>query len=316
MGMFSWKCKGCGHELIERELVRLNGQVQEYDGYGGSAANNGDYDPSAWHNRCYKKASRPHQLDESTSGHAPNQGFGPAKLEFLSGYDETLPIDEFVVVVNAGVYEEGESLQFDFYYTNNGKLEDQREYRQRYEKAGEQINAQVEFDYDAWKNMSHAEKEISAKAHQAKIEEILGSAMPERNAKKFSSLQEAIDAIDVLLPSLPAQLGGEYDLTIFGKQGKIEGSVYERSVHRAYDRSGEKWVKLDELEVEEQYRFGSEKAGLADEQLDLAIARFNEAHQEFLNAYEALSRASQPFANKDRLPKAFVEYGASNEQTV
>jgi len=315
MGMFSWKCKGCGHELIERELVRLNGQVQEYDGYGGSAANSGDYDPSAWHNRCYKKASRPHQLEESASSHAPNQGFGPSKLEFLSGYDENVPVGEFTVMVYASHHTEQESRQFDFYYTNNGKLEDQREYQEQYDKAGED----AEFDYDAWLKLSDADREIAHKEHQDKlrlsVEVLLGSAMPRINAKTFASLQEAIDAVDAVLPELPAELGGEYDLTIYGKQGKIEGAVYQRSVSRKYDRTGENWVKLDVLEVEESYRLGSDKAGLADEQLDLAIERFNEAQQALNDASEALGRAAQPFVNTDdkeklheladRLPKAW-----------
>jgi hypothetical protein len=311
MGMFSWKCKGCGHELIERELVRLNGQVQEYDGYGGSAANSGDYDPSAWHNRCYKKASRPHQLEESASSHAPNQGFGPSKLEFLSGYDENVPVGEFTVMVYASHHTEQESRQFDFYYTNNGKLEDQREYYQRYEAASEGY----EFDYDAWKKMSDAEKEAQHQQRKIELETALGSAMPQTNAKAFSSLQDAIDAVDAVLLELPAELNGEYDLTIYGKQGKIQGAVYERSVSRKYDRTGEKWVKLDVLEVEESYRLGLDKAGLAEEQLDLAIARFNEAHQALNDASEALDRAAQPFVNTDdtdklheladRLPKAW-----------
>lgn len=322
MGMFSWKCKGCGHELIERESVRLNGQVQEYDGYGGSAANNlllnayfhrlGDYDPSAWHNRCYKKASRPHQLEESASSHAPNQGFGPSKLEFLSGYDETVSVDEFTVVVN-GYYssDNGDSRQFDYHLTNNGKLEDQREYYQRYEAAAEVH----EFDYDAWKEMSDAEKEAQHQQRKVELETALGSAMPQTNAKAFASLQEAIDAVDAVLPELPAELNGEYDLTIYGKQGNIEGAVYQRSVSRKYDRTGEKWVKLDVLEVEESYRLGLDKAGLVEEQLDLVIARFNEAQQALNDASEALGRAVQPFVNTDdtdklheladRLPKAW-----------
>lgn len=292
--MFSWECKGCGYELIQPELVRLNGQIQEYDGYGGSATNDSNYDPSAWHDRCYMRASLPHRLDESPSSHAPNQGFGPAKLEFLSGYNETIPIDEFIVAVDAVIYEEG--LRFEFYYTNNGILEDQREYRQRYEEASNQI----QFDHDMWNSMPQVEKTTYAEAYQAKLEEVLGSAMPERNIKKFSSLQEAIDAVDVLLPNLPAKLGGEYDLIIYGKQGKIQGAVYERYVHRACDND-------DELEIEEPYRFGLEKPNLADEQLNSAIIRFNEAHQEFLAAYELLKHASEHF-DKDRLPQAFIEY--------
>jgi len=50
MGMFSWCCKGCGYELIHGETVRLNGQKQVYDGYGGLADIDFD-DVSAWHDK-------------------------------------------------------------------------------------------------------------------------------------------------------------------------------------------------------------------------------------------------------------------------
>lgn len=305
MGMFSWNCKGCGHELIQGEVVRLNGQTQEYDGYGGSAAANNNYDPSAWHNRCFKKASRTHQLDESKSKPARNQGFGPAKLEFKAGYDEAIPASEFTVIVYAVHHTDDNSRQFDFYYTNNGRLEDQREYQQRYDTVGEG----VEFDYEAWSKMSEDERGVAYKEHQAKIEAAMGSAMPRTNAKTFASLQEAIDAVDAILPALPVELGGEYDLTISASQvvgfngRKIEGAVYQRSVNRKYDRTGENWVKLDELEVQESYRLGTDKDGLAEEQLEMAIALFNEAHQALKEASEALGRAAQPFVLTDDVEK-------------
>ncbi|GAF71589.1 unnamed protein product, partial [marine sediment metagenome] len=59
MGAYSWKCKGCSQDLVEDELVRLNGCVGEYDGYG--RAGGFDYagdscgmsEPVAWHQYCY-----------------------------------------------------------------------------------------------------------------------------------------------------------------------------------------------------------------------------------------------------------------------
>jgi hypothetical protein len=53
------------------------------------------------------------------------------------------------------------------------------------------------------------------------------------------------------------------------------------------------------LETNESYRLGLDKAGLAEEQLDLAITRFNEAQQALKDASEALGRAAQPFILTD-----------------
>ena len=79
MGMFSWCCKGCGHEIHEGELVRMNGCVGIYDGYG--RAGGFDYqgasgEPSCWHECCYKNATTEQKLDDSSSKYASNQGFG------------------------------------------------------------------------------------------------------------------------------------------------------------------------------------------------------------------------------------------------
>lgn len=82
MGMFSWVCKGCGYELCESEHVLLDGVPQEYDGYGGSAAAQSNYEPVAWHLSCYNVASIDEKKCTKPSDRAPNQGFGPPKLEF------------------------------------------------------------------------------------------------------------------------------------------------------------------------------------------------------------------------------------------
>jgi len=88
MGMFSYLCKGCGQELIEGEMVRLNGCKGEYDGYGGAGGFEDDTgNVAAWHARCYKAAPLAQREDETPSKSAPNQGFGPAHLEFLPGYE-------------------------------------------------------------------------------------------------------------------------------------------------------------------------------------------------------------------------------------
>jgi hypothetical protein len=83
MGSFSWCCKGCGHELCSDELVRLDGDEELYNGYGGS----GGYRAiPAWHQRCFEIASDVKKADKTPSKNAPNQGCGPAKLEFVRGY--------------------------------------------------------------------------------------------------------------------------------------------------------------------------------------------------------------------------------------
>jgi hypothetical protein len=79
MGMFSFVCKGCGRELKQNEIVRLNGCVGEFDGYGraGDFEYSGSYDePRAWHEKCFQEATPEQKLDMTPSKHARNQGFG------------------------------------------------------------------------------------------------------------------------------------------------------------------------------------------------------------------------------------------------
>lgn len=105
MGMFSWKCKGCGGELCCPELVRINGNVGVYDGYG--TAGKFDYamwapttgerlpDPVAWHERCHREAEPAARNDMTASAHAPNQGFGEAQDRFMPHPDTPHPHAEF-----------------------------------------------------------------------------------------------------------------------------------------------------------------------------------------------------------------------------
>lgn len=90
MGMFSFICKGCNHEIKQGEYVRLNGCIGTYDGYGragGYQYSDSNKEPSAWHNRCYNKAPDQQKLNEEPSKHAPNQGFGIACLENQENYE-------------------------------------------------------------------------------------------------------------------------------------------------------------------------------------------------------------------------------------
>ena len=247
MGMFSWCCKGCGHEISQGEYVRLNGCKGEYDGYGG---NSGGFDYqscndaiiSAWHDLCYRSASSDEKLDENPSKHAKNQGFGPAKLKYMKGYNENNPTTYTVVLYGDINGNDGQ-----FFYTNLEKLQDQNSYAKLYEIEEEKLD----FNFDEWMLLSDEDKEKASIDRKNKIEAIIGYPMPIRNEKVFNSVDEAISAVDsVLSRDLPVECNGCYSLYVFGHQGDIEGCVYERSVHERWDRSGgyKNWKKLDGLE--------------------------------------------------------------------
>ena len=311
MGMFSWKCKGCGHELIQGEDVRLNGSRQIYDGYGGTAADSENYEPSAWHNRCYKRASKDERLDESPSASAPDQGFGQMKLEFVEGYDETKPI-KYSVVVFTGYYVDGKSGKFEFFYTNDNKLEDDIEYRERYDAACELHPMPEMEDWNAWRLLSEERKKKAYEDHALAIETALGGPSPRRNEKDFQSIEEAIAAIDALLPGcLPEIVDGTYDLVVFGKQDEIEGAVYERTANHRYDRSTRDWVKLEGLEVKEVFRIGNPAESNVKDKLALAVNRFLEIEKEYEDASAALGRAVEPVMNSTNDVEKLIELADS-----
>lgn len=110
MGMFSWKCKGCGEELIAGEQVIIEGHRGTYDGYGRCGDNyklplgipdedvKFDYhkfldskpngwdkmpNPVAWHAKCHDKATEKQKKNKRPSRRAPNQGFGRPNPAFM-----------------------------------------------------------------------------------------------------------------------------------------------------------------------------------------------------------------------------------------
>ena len=98
MGMFSWKCKGCGDELCCPELVRIDGHLGAYDGYGRAGGykyqgwlDDGSNEPAAWHSVCFDKAPEIEQQDQTPSNYAPNQGFGEAQDRFMPPQDTPHP---------------------------------------------------------------------------------------------------------------------------------------------------------------------------------------------------------------------------------
>jgi hypothetical protein len=90
MGMFSWKCKGCGEEICEPEIALVvtdRGTTWgNYDGYGRVGmydyGNEFGNDPVIWHKYCYEHAPVEDQLNTCPSDYAPNQGFGKPNPKF------------------------------------------------------------------------------------------------------------------------------------------------------------------------------------------------------------------------------------------
>lgn len=223
MGMFSWCCKGCGHELKEDEYVRMNGCKGVYDGYGrntgGFDYHEADSEPACWHELCYQQATPELKLDETASRHARNQGFGHAALEFLRGYDPK------------AVYKY--SIYIEIYYDNPDSFEQHRCYivkqgnsyvlqnQDCYEKLYSDANANAEEWYLSLpKDISHEELERQSLAQQVMIEEKIGMQSPVRNSHVFESFDEALLVAHQLLPN------GNCYLCIFGESAGIEGAVY------------------------------------------------------------------------------------------
>lgn len=83
MGMFSFKCKVCNQSVrMGEEVVRIT--TGGYDGYGGNAA---EYGGGAYfHAKCFKEKIGEDLFETLTgeSSFAADQGFGPARKEFVS----------------------------------------------------------------------------------------------------------------------------------------------------------------------------------------------------------------------------------------
>lgn len=276
MGMFSYNCKGCGHELVTHEDVRLNGMRQLYDGYGGSASNAECYDPVAWHQRCYEHATDKQKLDETPSKHARNQGFGPSKLEFRRDYNPAAETKYYPVVTGYFSNEDMTNNQrYTFYLTNSGKLED-------FEAHNKKWQSMLDTKYQAIEKAvagGMPEEEYDAFSEQLDkgIEAEIGKS-PDQDIKMFDSMEAAIVAADALLGELPSCLGGVYELTVYGRQSVpnldgafkppvkiLDGAVYERNVRQRWDRTGgySNWKKLEGLETEVVYQIGVKAAGHA-----------------------------------------------------
>lgn len=213
MGMFSWVCKGCGEELISREIVRLDGCVGEYDGYGSAGSFDHCGDPVAWHQRCWLKASDAQKLDTAPSASARNQGFGMAHLEHLPGFDPKAKTEFSVKIeplTGKGVDPEKEHYPV-LYITCNGG-EDQSAWERGYKEAEakliERLKETGSSQNVAWDN----------------FEADWQSRNPHRRALVFPSIEQAQAAADLIVKEDGYE---EYVVHVIGSQkGCGEGEVY------------------------------------------------------------------------------------------
>lgn len=263
MGMFSWCCKGCGHELCTGEWVRIGMHKEEYDGYGGSAG--GEYEPVAWHQACYETATTEQKLDETPSKSAPNQGFGPAKLAFKKGYDLRAETTYTAVVYGSHYDRETEkSTQYQFLLTDKG-LEDELAYDAGREAFAEQYFKDNPEPKD-WYEQPYEQREAHYEKTHAIIVAQYGSS-PESRQIVFSTIEECVQAASGAVGRfLPDGLEGEYTLTIFGTQGKLVGAVYEATARRPWEKPPreyhklgipfEEWKRCPEVVTKVSYKIG------------------------------------------------------------
>lgn len=197
--MFSWCCKGCGHELHMNELVRMDGCVGEYDGYG--RAGNFDYDsgdPVCWHEYCYQNASDQRKLDTTPSKYAENQGFGYNILKYMRSEDCELPITMRVRIDVS--WFDGENVQ----KQNHIIIKDQGEYQLFDKKLLRDCYRQDQVDEElVIKLEKQADKETT-----------------------FNDLDTALKVAESLMKNLPNPERG-YNLAVLGTQDGEHGMIYE-----------------------------------------------------------------------------------------
>lgn len=228
MGMFSWACKGCGHDLKSGELVRMNGCKGTYDGYGGNSGgfdhDNCEGEPVCWHERCWGRANTAQRDDDTPSKNASNQGFGHPALEFLKGYREDAEtIYKVVIHTRTGTYPD--LKHHEFHPVQEGEkfvLLDHNTYRDAWDNYddGTDLDNMTDEEMDAWRKSLHARFEAKT-----------GLKNPKLHSVTFKSLYEAKKAADHLVRDIQ-----EYHLVILGTQGELEGQCYERERRMKMDR--------------------------------------------------------------------------------
>jgi len=245
MGLFSWACKGCGHDLKSGELVRMNGCKGTYDGYGG---NSGGFDhencagePVCWHERCYGRANTAERDDDTPSKNASDQGFGWEALEFLKGYKEQAETTyKIQISTRTGTYPD--EVRHEFHPVKEGDklvLLDQKAYDETWGNwdSGEEFP-------DNYFEMTEEEKDARHQRHHARFEAETGLKDPKVNSFSFASLDEAKEAVDHLVRDIK-----DYHLLILGEQGDLRGQCYERERRMKYRRGAD-----GDLEPTGEYR--------------------------------------------------------------
>lgn len=249
MGMFSWACKGCGHDLKADELVRMNGCKGRYDGYGG---NSGGFDHEncdgalvCWHERCYQRANTAQRDDDTPSKDASNQGFGHPALEFLKGYkDDAQTAYKVVISTWTGAYPDLKHHEFHPVREGDGLvLLDHNAYREAWDNFDaedyylDEMPAPGEWEW-------LVDDELWDKRLHELFEAKTGLKNPKSNSVRFPSLEEAKKAADLLTKDIQ-----DYHLVILGEQGNLHGQCYEREHHKKYRRDAD-----GELQPTGEYR--------------------------------------------------------------
>jgi len=241
MGMFSWLCKGCGHELKDGEHVRLNSSVGTYDGYGraGGFEYSGSYEnPTAWHVRCYKNATTEQKRNDDSSRNAPNQGFGIAALENKKEYNPEAKTTFSPVLLVDHYDGKAEKTTRQEWYVVDGVLVNQSHYESLYEVAnGEGGITESMFNErpDDWYNSTTREEQIAFyELIEQTVEAHIGMKRPRTDATIFDSFEEAKRVVESLIPSLPNPDWG-YELAIYGIQEKIQGLYYKYNKIPGFD---------------------------------------------------------------------------------
>ncbi len=223
--MYSYCCNGCGHELHQEELVRLDGATGIYDGYGGIGIFGENHATCCWHEACYQKASFMEKKANKRSAHADNQGFGPACLEFLPNFEPSKAIEYSVYFET---YDEAKGSDI-IHLCKAGEylLLSENDYEAAYSEFNRKQAS------DAWfsalgsvSTMSHEDKNAFYQQRVEYVESQIGMKNPNRIAATFTSLEQALEITNNFLPD------GNWYLIVSGKQGKIQGAVY---IRRKYD---------------------------------------------------------------------------------
>jgi hypothetical protein len=194
--------------------------MQEYDGYGGNLEGR---DAPCWHELCYQRADNPAKLDDTPSKPAERQGFGPAKLEFMSGYDPRVTVTDFEPVVY-GVFDTFDGSPC---YWTGEKFESEWKWETEANEAGEK-NSQSDEWWQRFNDGDNETKQRMSNERGVALASIIGRTRPSERVLKYASFNEALDTVLVAVESNLRE-DQDYCLTIFAKQGYLNGAVYEGS---------------------------------------------------------------------------------------